>query len=178
MKPISVYTPSSPEIKKLLEYFKKETDMPTKSSISMGEVADGYYLPGKKLLELFPRGLQLIKSMGYQLASDYDDYDPVEFVVTKSNVDIHTDVLGTIALMLLKVETLCTSSAVSIKNSMFSSESYLWTKGELTKMEMGTMSIFNANKQHAWFCSGVATFLSIPVKKLRKQKQQPCTSFE
>lgn len=175
MKPISVYTPSSPEIKNLLKYFKKETDMPTKSSISMGEVADGNYLPREKLLELFPRGLQLIKSMGYQLAYSYD---PVEFVVTKSNVDIHTDVLGTIALMLLKVERLCTSSAVSIEHSMVISENYLWTERELTKMRMGTMSIFNANKQHAWFCSGVATFLSIPVKKLRKQKQQPCASFE
>jgi hypothetical protein len=174
MKPISVYTPSSPEIKNLLKYLKEETSMPVKNSIDMGEVVD-HYLPQQKLLELFPRGLQLIKSMGYQLAYDFD---PVDFVVTKGNVDIHTDNLGTIALMLLKVEALCTSSAVSIKHSLYSAESYLWTERELTKMDMGTMSIFNATKQHAWFCSGVATFLSIPVKKLRKQKQQPCTSFE
>ena len=171
MKPISVYTPSSPEIKNLLKYLKEETSMPVKSSIYMGEVVD-YHLPRQKLLELFPRGLQLIKSMGYQLAYGFD---PVEFVVTKGNVDIHTDILGTIALMLLKVEALSTS----IKHSLYSAESYLWTERELTKMDMGTMSIFNATKQHAWFCSGVATFLSIPVKKLRKQKQQqPCTSFE
>ena len=113
--------------------------------------------------------------MGYQPTYN-NGY--IEFVVAKGNIGIHTDVSGTIALMLLKVEALCTSSAVSIKHSMYSAESYLWTKRELTKMDMGTMSIFNATKQHAWFCSGVATFLSIPVKKLRKQKQQPCTSFE
>jgi hypothetical protein len=61
MKPISVYTPSSPEIKNLLKYLKEETSMPVKNSIDMGEVVD-HYLPQQKLLELFPRGLQLIKS--------------------------------------------------------------------------------------------------------------------
>jgi hypothetical protein len=173
MKPISVYTPSSPEIKNLLKYLKEETNMPVKNSIDMGEVVDTSHCLGKeKLLELFPRGLKLIEAMGYQPTYN-NGY--IEFVVAKGNIGIHTDVSGTIALMLLKVEALCTSSAVSIKHSMYSAESYLWTKRELTKMDMGTMSIFNANKQHAWFCSGVATFLSIPVKKSRKQKQQPCT---
>ena len=173
MKPISVYTPSSPEIENLLKYFKNETNRPTKNNIDMGEVVDTSHCLGKeKLLELFPRGLKLIEAMGYQPTYN-NGY--IEFVVAKGNIDIHTDVSGTIALMLLKVEALCTSSAVSIKHSMYSAESYLWTERELTKMDMGTMSIFNANKQHAWFCSGVATFLSIPVKKSRKQKQQPCT---
>ena len=164
MKPISVYTPSSPEIKNLLKYLKEETSMPVKNSMDMGEVV-AHCLPRQKLLELFHRGLQLIKSMGYQVAYNFD---PVDFVVAKGNIDIHTDVLGTIALMLLKVEALCTSSTVSLDHSMYTSESYLWTEYELTQINMGTMSIFNASKKHAWFCSGVATFLSIPVKKLRK----------
>ena len=175
MKPISVYTPSSPEIKKLLDYFKKEISMPTRNSINMGEVDDNNYrLSKQKLLELFPRGLQLIKSMGYQYANNAD---PIEFVVTKGNIGIHADALGYTALMLLKVEALCTSSAVSLEHSMFSNENYLWTERELTEMPIGTMSIFNAYKDHAWFCSGVATFLCIPVKKLRKQKNNNLALF-
>jgi hypothetical protein len=175
MKPISVYTPSSPEIKKLLDYFKKEINIPAKNSIDIGEVAaNNYYLSKQKLLELFPRGLQLIKSMGYQYA---DNTWPIEFVVTKGNIGIHKDMCGCTALMLLKVEALCTSSAVSLKHSMFSNENYLWTERELTEMRIGTMSVFNSFKNHAWFCSGVATFLCIPVKKLRKQKNNNLALF-
>ena len=60
---------------------------------------------------------------------------------------------------------------------MYTSESYLWTEYELTQINMGTMSIFNASKKHAWFCSCVATFLSISVKKLRKQKNNNLVPF-
>ena len=176
MKPITVNVPASPDIKKLLKHFKNKIGMPLKSRLSLGEINDnGYHLNQEELLNLFPCGLRLLKTMGYQAGNS--NYGEVEFVVAKGNIDIHTDALGYTALMLLKVEALCPSSAVSLERSYYTSDNYLWTERRLTKMNMGTMVVFNSCKPHAWFCSGVATFLSIPVKKTRKQKSNNLIPF-
>ena len=142
--------------------------MVAKKQVMMGEVLPSAPLQQSHLSQLMPGLLRLIEFHGYAINSDAP---PPDIAVVKGNVNIHCDSdFGIVALALLEVAPLCKSPQVSLTESHYASSNYLWTKGILTAIEEGDAVIFDTDREHAWFCSGVATFVTIPVKRQIKLK--------
>jgi hypothetical protein len=154
------------EYEPILKHLQKEKRIISKEYLSMGEVRPSSSIKKEELLTLFSRGMRMLELWGWQYAGT--DRIPPDVTIVKGNVGIHTDYgLGITALVLLKIEPLCAGIQCSLLNSLFDNPNYLWANNKLTEVTEGTVVIFDSSKEHAWFSSGVATFLCIPVKKVR-----------
>jgi hypothetical protein len=148
----------------LLKHLQKEKQLITGRHLDMGEVCPLNPIQDAKLNVLCPDVLQVIKTNGYRLAGE-EAISP-DIVVTKGNIGIHADAdSGLVALALLTVKPLTSSPSVSLAKSSYEHTSYLWTTSGLKPLKPGDMAIFDTDQEHAWFCSGIATFLCIPVRK-------------
>ena len=155
---------------KTLKKWKKERKIIAKKRVMMGEVYPSAPLGQSDLSELMPELLDVINFHGYEINGDA--LITPDICVVKGNVGIHFDAdIGISALVLLEVAPLCESPQVSLTKSAYSSDNYLWAGNTLAEIKEGGVVIFNTEKEHAWFCSGVATFVTVPVKRKTKSKR-------
>jgi len=133
--------------------------------LAMGEVCPAWPIKSHELIALCPAVLQMLARTKYKLAGN--KRPPPDMLVVKGNVSLHSDCSGIIALTLLKVQPFSEDSNTSFNKSPWEHANYLWSQKTLIEMKEGTTVIFDTNQEHAWFCSGLATFLSVPVLKQR-----------
>lgn len=139
------------------------------SWLDLGEVSPITMIKPDELLHLCSPVLQAIEQKRYKPAGNKGM--PPDILMAKGNIGVHCDYVmgdtGIIALVLLRVQPLHEHPSLSLANSLYEQSNMLWTNKTLTNMEVGTMVIFDTYQEHAWFCSGIATFLSIPLVKQR-----------
>lgn len=135
-----------------------------------GEVLGGPKIPFELAQAAAKDAFEVLNAYDYRaIRTDRTHYSSTDLVVAWGNVGIHQDDgLGKVALLLLRVDPLSRSKGCQFMDSPYSTEKYLWTRHGLTPMDEGSMVVFDADQEHAWFCPGVATFLSIAVTKSKK----------
>lgn len=90
--------------------------------------------------------------------------------IAKGNINHHIDSgFGKLALMLLRVQPMTRSPSVSL-HSDYEQKNLLWARNDFYALDPGDIAIFDSEQEHAWFCNGVATFLTIPVARQRKRR--------
>ena len=163
------------EYEPVLKHLQKEKRIISKEHLSMGEVCPSSPIKKEELFTLFPRGMRMLELWKWQYAGT--DIVLPDVTIVKGNVGIHTDYdLGITALVLLQIEPLCSDIECSLIKSLYDTTNYLWANNQLTEVTEGTVVIFDSSKEHAWFSSGVATFLCIPVKKVRSRPKDDVKS--
>ena len=138
--------------------------------MSHGEVLGEPKIPLDLAQSAVKDAFTILDAYGYRAVSaDGAHYPSTDLTVAWGSVGIHADDgFGKVALVLLRVEPLSRSRGCQFMDSPYTTESYLWTKYGLTAMEEGDMVVFDTDQEHALFCPGVATFLSIAVRKTKK----------
>jgi hypothetical protein len=141
-----------------------------KRIMSHGEVLNGPKISLELAQSAVKDAFEVLAAYDFRaIKTDRVHYTATDLAVAWGNVGIHVDDgLGKVALILLRVEPFSRSRGCQFMDSPFTTESYLWTKHGLIAMEEGGMVVFDADQEHAWFCPGVATFLSIAVTKAKK----------
>ena len=163
------------EYEPILKHLQGQLRIISKEHLSMGEVCPSSPIKKEELFALFPRGMRMLELWKWQYAGT--DRCPSDVTIVKGNVSIHTDNdLGITALVLLRIESLCSDIGCSLEKSLFETTNYLWANNQLTEVTEGTIVIFDSSKDHAWFSSGVATFLCIPIKKVRSRPKDDVKS--
>ena len=135
-----------------------------------GEVLGGPKIPLELAQAAAKDAFEVLNAHDYRaIRSDRAHYTSTDLTVAWGNVGVHEDDgLGKAALILLRVDPLSRSEGCQFMQSPYTTANYLWTKHGLTPVEKGDMIVFDADQEHAWFCPGVATFLSIAVRKAKK----------
>jgi hypothetical protein len=135
-----------------------------------GEVLGGPKIPLELAQDAAKDAFEVLNAYGYKaISTNRAHYSSTDLAVAWGNVGIHQDDgLGKVALILLRVDPLSRSKGCQFMDSPYSTENYLWTRHGLTSMIEGSMVVFDTDQEHAWFCPGVATFLSIAVRKSKK----------
>jgi hypothetical protein len=138
--------------------------------MSHGEVLGEPKIPLELAQDATKDAFEVLNAYGYRaVRTDRGHYSPTDLAVAWGNVGIHQDDgFGKIALILLRVDPLSRSKGCQFMDSPYSTENYLWTRYGLTPMAEGDMVVFDTDQEHAWFSPGVATFLSIAVRKVKK----------
>lgn len=140
----------------------------TCSRIQMGEVRPFCALFSEKLEEAVPDILQAVARHGFLYRKNGAHLADISMV--KGNINHHTDDgFGKLALMLLRVQPMTRSPLVSLHGD-YEQENLLWARNDFCALKPGDIAIFNSEQEHAWFCNGVATFLTIPVVRQRKRR--------
>jgi hypothetical protein len=163
IKPIAKQANQS-DLNSLFKRLQKSKVLKTGRSLDLGEVFPFMPFSVSELDGLCPSVLRLIRQCGYVPAGD--EAIPPDVVVTKGNIAIHSDAgSGLTALTLLHVDPLTRSPSLSLVKSSYEHTSYLWTAETLVPLEIGETIMLDTDQDHAWFCSGIATFLCIPVRE-------------
>ena len=138
--------------------------------MSYGEVLGGPKISLELAQSAAKDAFEGLNAYGYEaISTNRAYYSSTDLAVAWGNVGIHQDDgLGKVALILLRVDPLSRSKWCQFMDSPYSTENYLWTRHGLTSMIEGDMVVFDADQEHAWFSPGVATFLSIAVRKSKK----------
>jgi hypothetical protein len=140
----------------------------TYSGIQMGEVWPFCALSREKLEEAVPDILQAIAWHGFPYRKNTACF--TDITMAKGNINHHTDSgFGKLALMLLRVQPMTRSPLVSLHGD-YEQENLLWARNDFCALKPGDIAIFDSEQEHAWFCNGVATFLTIPVVRQRKRR--------
>lgn len=155
-----------PELDLLLKLLQQYKVLKTGRSLDLGEVFPFIALNESRLNDLCPSLVQLVEQCGYMLAGK--EAIPPDIVLTKGNIARHSDSdSGLISLTLLHVAPLSGSPSLSLTKGHYEHVSYLWTADTLTPLKTGETIIFNTDQDHAWFCSGIAAFLCVPVREYK-----------
>lgn len=143
---------------------------PEPKSMYYGEVLSGPKIPIELAKASISRAFETLDQHGYKVINRRRaHFTSVDLTVACGNIGIHTDDgLGRIALILLRVNPLSRSKGCQFMDSPYQTENYLWTRHGLNPVEEGDVVVFDADQEHAWFCPGVATFLSLAVRKHKK----------
>lgn len=165
------------EYEPILKHLQGQLRIISKEHLSMGEVCPSSPIKKEELFALFPRGMRMLELWKWQYAGT--DRKPSDVTIVKGNVNTHISFyndFGITALVLLQIEPLCSAIECSLEKSLFNTTNYLWANKQLTEVKEGTIVIFDSSKDHAWFSSGVATFLCIPIKKVRSRPKDDVKS--
>lgn len=135
-----------------------------------GEVLGGPKIPIELAKASISRAFETLSQHGYKVTNqNRAHYASADLTVACGNIGIHTDDgFGRIALILLRVNPLSRSKVCQFMDSPYQTENYLWTRHGLSPMEEGDVVVFDTDQEHGWFCPGVATFLSLTVRKHKK----------
>lgn len=136
--------------------------------MQMGEVWPFCAILKQRLEKVVPDILQAVARHGFLYRKNAPHL--AEITIAKGNINHHTDSgLGKLALMLLRVQPMTRSPLVSL-HSDYEQANLLWARNDFCALKPGDIAIFNSEQEHAWFCNGVATFLTIPVVRQRKRR--------
>ena len=138
----------------------------------MGEVHSIAPTIVSRMVEAMPSVKRVLNNAGFKAIDNgrLRPFPKTDFTVAHGNVGPHNDDgFGMAALVLLKVTPFCESDSVSL-TSCYPTDNLLWTSHGLTMVREGDVVVFDGDKEHAWFCSGRAHFVTVLVTKKRKQK--------
>ena len=144
----------------------------TNIKLSMGEVQSIAPTIASRMVDAMPSVKRVLNNAGFKAIDNgrLRLFPKTDFTVAHGNAGPHIDDgLGMAALVLLKVTPFCKSDSVSL-TSYYPTDNLLWTSHGLTMVREGDVVVFDGNKEHAWFCSGRAHFVTVLVTKKRKQK--------
>ena len=144
----------------------------TNIKLSMGEVESIAPTIASLMVDAMPSVKRVLNNAGFKAIDNgrLRLFPKTDFTVAHGNVGPHSDGgLGMAALVLLKVTPFCKSDSVSLTSS-YPTDNLLWTSHGLTRVQEGDVVVFDGDKEHAWFCSGRAHFVTVLVTKKRKQK--------
>jgi hypothetical protein len=135
--------------------------------VQMGEVRPFCAILDRGLETVAPDILQAVARHGFPYRKSSGCL--ADIAIAKGNINHHTDDgFGKLALMLLRVQPMARSASVSLHND-YEQENVLWARNDFCALKPGDIAIFDSEQEHAWFCNGVATFLTIPVRRVRKR---------
>ena len=144
----------------------------TNIKLSMGGVESIAPTIASLMVDAMPSVKRVLNNAGFKAIDNgrLRLFPKTDFTVAHGNAGPHSDDgLGMAALVLLKVTPFCKSDSVSL-TSIYPTDNLLWTSHGLTMVREGDVVVFDGDKEHAWFCSGRAHFVTVLVTKKRKQK--------
>lgn len=151
----------------------------TNIKLSMGEVESIAPTIASRMVDAMPSVKRVLNNAGFKAIDNgrLRLFPKTDFTVAHGNAGPHSDDgLGMAALVLLKVTPFCKSDPETVTcpsvslTSCYATDNLLWTSHGLTMVREGDVVVFDGNKEHAWFCSGRAHFVTVLVTKKRKQK--------
>ena len=170
MKPIVIEQVRNPSESALLlrRLLIAESRLPRMADkVQMGEAQPVCAILEQRLEKVVPDILQAVASRGFPYRKNAAYL--ADITIAKGNINHHTDSgFGKLALMLLRVQPMTRSPLVSLHGD-YEQENVLWARNDFCALKPGDIAIFDSEQEHAWFCNGVATFLTIPVRRVRKR---------
>lgn len=171
MKPVVIKQVRNPSESALLlrRLLIAESRLPGMANkVQMGEVRAFCAILKHRLEKMVPDVLQAVAQHGFPHRKNGAHL--ADIAIAKGNIEHHIDYgFGKLALMLLRVQPMTRSPFVSL-HSDYEQENLLWARNDFCALKPGDIAIFDSEQEHAWFCNGVATFLTIPVARQRKRR--------